>query len=258
MTLQEFEERFRALSPRARAKDLPALAAELAPTDRVRALLELFQDARSSVLVRSASLRVLKACCSEDPDLFKSFLNDPNPAVAKASARALKDIEALHRRSGPLARAFLKKLAATPDKDRRLKILGAVARLSGPWTQTVLIESLADPSQHVRDLLVKDLSRREVVNQKLLAKRLASGPWYAKSAVIAVMGLRGDPGFLKHLAPAVQDPNVDVRRSAAEALGRIGGTDSAGLLAKLSDDKNPYVKRTAEDALRKASDPKFS
>ncbi|MBN2207516.1 MAG: hypothetical protein JW742_08940, partial [Candidatus Aminicenantes bacterium] len=178
MTIQEFRERFQVLGRRARAKALPGLSADLAPADRVRAILEILQDAGASPLVRSASLRILKSCCAEDPDLFKSFLNDRDPAVAKAAVGALKHVEALHRRSGPLARAFLKKLAATGDKDRRLKILGAVARLSGSWTQAVLIESLADPSQHVRDFLVKDLARRDVVNRRLLAKRLASGPWY--------------------------------------------------------------------------------
>jgi len=257
MTLQEFQERFRALGPRARIKALPSLVQELSAADRSRALLDLIQDAHSSPLVRSASLRILKTCCAEDPDLFQSFLGDRNPAVVKASARALKDIEALHRRSFPVARAFLKKLAATEDKDRRIKILRAVARLSAPWTQAVLIESLADPSQHVRDFLVKDLARRNVVNQRLLIKRLAVGPWYGKSAVIAIMGMRGNSAFLKHLAPSVSDPNADVRRSLAEALGQIGGKDSLCMLVKLAEDKNPYVKRTAEEALRKTSDPKF-
>jgi len=258
MTLQEFQDRFKALGPRARAKALPSLVAELPPADRVQALLDLLRDPQASPLVRSACLRILKTCCAEDPELFRSFMGDRNPAVVKASARALKEVETLHRRSAPIARAFLKKLAVVEDKDRRIKILRAVARLSAPWTQTVLIESLSDPSQHVRDFLVRDLAGRDVVNQRLLVKQLGNGQWYGKSAAIAIMGRRGSASFLKHLASAVQDPNVDVRRSAAEALGLIGGKDSVCLLVKLAEDKNPYVKRAAEDSLRKASDPKFS
>lgn len=258
MTLQEFHERFGSLGPRARAKALASLIQELPAEDRKPALLAVLQDARSSSLVRTASLRILKTYCAEDPDLLQNYLGDQNPAVVKASARALKEIDVIHRRTGPISRAFLKKLAATADKDRRIKILRAVARLGAPWTQAVLIESLADPSQHARDFLVKELAGRDVLNQRLLIRRLASGPWYAKSAVIEIIGLRGNPAYLKHLAPALSDPNVEVRRSAAEALGAIGGKDSLCLLVKLADDKNPYVKKAAENSLRKTSAPKLS
>jgi HEAT repeat protein len=258
VTIQEFRDQFEALGPRARAKALPGLVQELAAADRAKALLDVLREAQASPLVRAAALRLLKSFCAEDPELFQSFLSDRNPTVVKASARALKDVETLHRRAAPVARAFLKKLASVEDKDRRIKILRAVARLPAPWVQTVLIESLSDPSQHVRDFLVKDLGGRDVVNQRLLIKHLGNGPWYGKSAAIAIMGRRGSPAFLKHLASAVEDPNVDVRRSAAEALGLIGGKDSVCLLVKLVEDKNPYVKRAAEDSLRKASDPKFS
>jgi vesicle coat complex subunit len=258
MTLQEFLEGFRSLGPRAKAKALPALIQELAPSERTQALLTVLQDLQSSSLVRTAALKLLKTYCSEDPDLFHGFLNDRNPAVVKASARALKEIEILHKKMNPVSRAFIKKLKATEDKDRRLKILKAVAAIKAPWTQAVLIESLADPSEQIRDVLIKELARREVLNRRLLLQRLACGPWYAKSAAIKIMGLRKNALFIKPLAQAVADVNVDVRRSAAEALGEIGGKDCLCLLVKLADDKNPYVKKAAEESLRKTSDLKFS
>jgi vesicle coat complex subunit len=209
-------------------------------------------------LVRTTALKLLKTYCIEDPDLFHGFLNDRNPAVVKASARALKEIEILQKKMSPVSRAFIKKLEVTEDKDRRLKILKAVARIKAPWTQAVLIESLADSSEQIRDVLIKELARREVLNRRLLLQRLACGPWYAKSAVIKIMGLRKNALFIKPLAQAVADVNVDVRRSAAEALGEIGGKDCLCLLVKLADDKNPYVKKAAEESLRKTSDLKFS
>ncbi len=258
MTLQEFLEGFRLLGLRARAKALPGLIQELPAAERTRALLTVLQDVQSSPLVRTAALKLLKTYCYEDPDLFQGFLSDRNQAVVKASARALKEIEVLHKRTSPVSRAFIKKLAATEDWERRLKILKAVAGLKAPWTQAVLIETLADPSEHVRDYLTKELARRDVLNQRLLLQRLACGPWYGKSAVIKIMGLRKNPLFLKPLAQAATDPNVDVRRSAAEALGEIGGKDSLCLLVKLADDKNPYVKKAAKESLRKTSDLKFS
>jgi hypothetical protein len=197
MTLQEFLEGFRSLGPRAKAKALPALVQELAPSERTPALLTILQDVQSSSLVRTAALKLLKTYCYEDPDLFHGFLSDRNPAVVKASARALKEIEILHKKMSPVSRAFIKKLEATEDKDRRLKILKAVAAVKAPWTQAVLIESLADPSEQIRDVLIKELARREVLNRRLLLQRLACGPWYAKSAAIKIMGLRKNALFIK-------------------------------------------------------------
>jgi HEAT repeat protein len=259
MTLQEFSDSFRQLGPRARVKALAGLIQDLPASERSGALLWVLHDSQSTPLVRTAALKLLKDFCYEDPELFRGFLGDRNQAVVKASARVLKEIEILHKRTSPIAKAFLKKLAATGDWTRRLKILRAVARIRAAWSQPVLIESLADPSEHVRDFLIRELAGREVLNRRLLLQRLSvSGPWYGKSAVIKIMGLRKGAQFVKSIAPAVDDPNVDVRRSAAEALGEIGGEDSLCLLVKLADDKNPYVKKTAEDALRKASNLKFS
>jgi HEAT repeat protein len=54
------------------------------------------------------------------------------------------------------------------------------------------------------------------------------------------------------------DTNVDVRRSAAEALGKIGGQEAIGMLVKLTKDGNIYVRQAAAGALSKISSVRFS
>jgi HEAT repeat protein len=56
----------------------------------------------------------------------------------------------------------------------------------------------------------------------------------------------------------LDEPNVEVRRSAAIALGEIGGDKALALLADLSKDKNAFVRKSAEKSLSKASRLKFT
>ncbi|MDP2871977.1 MAG: HEAT repeat domain-containing protein, partial [Bacillota bacterium] len=63
--------------------------------------------------------------------------------------------------NGPsrICRAFLDKLARTPDKAKRQAILAACAKVRFPWAEELLWEALADPNEGVRDLVVKELRR---------------------------------------------------------------------------------------------------
>ena len=152
---------------------------------------------------------------------------------------------------------ILRKLAATPDRLRRLKMLRACARLNTSWAEKVLWESLADPCEEVRDGLVRELSGRASIRLDLAAARLARPPWYARSAVLIVLARRKTRDALPLIASAVGDANADVRRSAARALGEIGGKEVVPLLIRLSKDPNPYVKSEAEAHLERVVELKF-
>ncbi len=151
----------------------------------------------------------------------------------------------------------LRKLAATPDRIRRLKILRACARLDTSWTEKVLWESLGDRCEEVRDSLVRELSGRGCICLNLAASRLARPPWYARSAVLLVLARRKTREALPLVAAVVGDANADVRRSAARALGEIGGKEAIPLLIRLSKDVNPYVRTEAEAHLERIVELKF-
>jgi HEAT repeats len=159
--------------------------------------------------------------------------------------------------AGRTSGGVLRKLAATPDRLRRLKILRACARFDASWADEVLWESLGDPCEEVRDGLVRELSGRASLRLDLAASRLARPPWYARSAVLLVLARRKTREGLPLIAPVVGDANADVRRSAARALGEIGGKEVIPLLIRLSKDVNPYVRAEAEAHLERIVDLKF-
>ena len=76
--------------------------------------------------------------------------------------------------------------------------------------------------------------------------------------MLRALGRRKDSAAVPAIKKALADPNVDVRKSAAEALGEIGGKEALALLVRLTKDGSAYVRQAASDALRKVSSVRFS
>ncbi len=157
-----------------------------------------------------------------------------------------------------IRRSFLARLAETPDKARRLVILKACAKVKGDWVEPLLWESLGDPCEEIRDFIVRTLCKKEDLDLAGALSRLERPPWYARSAVLRILGTRKMPEAVALIEPVLEDDNVDVRRAAASALGEIGGKDSLRLLLRLKKDASPHVRLTAEEGILKISTLRFS
>ncbi len=161
------------------------------------------------------------------------------------------------RDGGFLQRSFLAKLAKTPDKTKRLTILKACSKVGSDWVEHLFWECLEDPCEEIRDFIVKRLSEKDRFDLAYALARLEQPPWYAKSAVLRILGSRKIRLAVPYIEPSLGDENVDVRRSAALALGEIGGQQAIRLLVRLMKDSNPYVRSTAEESIDKASSLRF-
>ncbi len=157
-----------------------------------------------------------------------------------------------------ICQRFLEKLARTPDKTKRLVILKACAKVRAAWVEELFWEALGDPCENVRGFLVGDLAGRRTLDLARALSRLERPPWYARSAVIRLLGIHRAKPAMPAIRKAVEDTvNVDIRRAAAEALGEIGGEEALGMLVQLKKDPSPYVRQAAEEAIQKASGVRF-
>ena len=153
---------------------------------------------------------------------------------------------------------FLKKLAKTTDKKRRLAILKACAKVRAAWVEELFWEALGDSCEEVRGFIVRDLAARRTLDLGQALSRLERPPWYAKSAVLKLLGVHKAKDAVHDIRKAAEDTNnADIRRSAAEALGEIGGKEALRILVKLKKDPNTYVRQAAEEAIQKASEVRF-
>jgi hypothetical protein len=258
MTLQEFSEKFTPLPPQEKIRFIYTNIDSLGKDEKILFLLSILKEERSSPLVKATALKFLRQSSYQESELYQNFAGDQFRAIANAAKRAVKELGEKEKDNDYYAEAVLRKLNSLPDKDRRLKILKAIARLKAPWVLRVLIEGLDDPNERNREFLIKELTEREIWNPSPLYDRLSRPPWYARSAALKILGKRKDAESLRAIEKTLTDPNVDVRRSAAEALGEIGGQDALGVLVKLAKDKNSYVRQAADDALGKVSKVRFS
>jgi len=258
MTIEEFSEQFSPLPPQEKIKFLYTRIETLAKEERIVFLLSILKQEEASPLVKATALKFLREASYQESEVYKSFLEDDFRAIANAAKRAVKELDEKDKKGGYYSDAFLRKLTSLPDRDRRLKVLKAISRLQAPWVLRVLVEGLSDPCESIRDFLIKELSQREIWNSTLLYEKLSRPPWYVKSAVLRVLAMRKDSAAVPAIKKLLSDSNIDVRKSAAEALGDIGGKDALALLVQLTKDGSVYVRHAASDALRKVSSVRFS
>jgi hypothetical protein len=188
--------------------------------------------------------------------------SDVNPA--ESSDQAQRDFENLvpeEVRGGDIrdmAAAVGRKIDILQDRAKKLKMVRTLAQGNAPWVPYVFLELLGDVIEEIRDLAVRELTRRDDWPSAALFERLDRPPWYAKSACLRILAERKEPEAVPHIKGLIDDPNADVKRSAALALGAIGGQEARSLLVRLARDKSHYVRAAAEEMLERLCDFKFT
>jgi len=153
---------------------------------------------------------------------------------------------------------ILRKVEIIQSRAKKVRLLQAAARSEAAWATPLLIELLGDPTEEVRDLAVRELVARPDCPLADLCERLARPPWYGKSAALRVLAAKKVRETARAIRAVIDDPNADVRRSAALALGEIGGAEARALLVRLAKDISPYVRAAAVSALDKVCEFKFT
>ena len=162
------------------------------------------------------------------------------------------------REDDRICATFLRKFGLMEDRHKRIKILKAHARTNTPLADRILVAALDDSCEEIRSFIIRELGQKEDFDIRLLFSKLSGPPWYARSAVLKIIGMRRAAEAVPRIELLILDANADVRKCAAEALGEIGGRTALRLLVSLKKDVNPYVRQAAEEGIRKASKVRFS
>jgi HEAT repeat protein len=152
----------------------------------------------------------------------------------------------------------LRKIKAAKNKTKRKKIIKALFSSTDSWSSEVLLESLLDPNEEIRNLIIQELGKREDLDVEAVCQKLYHSHWYVKSSALKILSLKKNEKALFHIEAMITDPNVEVRRGIAACLGDIGGNKALSLLMKLEKDDNRFVQTCAEAAIRKISKLRFT
>lgn len=258
MNQQEFAEKFKPLSTQKKIKFIHSNINSLTEEGKISVLLSIIEEGSSSPTLRATALKLLGKTSCQDFKVVHECLEDKNPAVTKAAKKALENLESIYKENRQISQSVLKKIEAVNDKQKRLKMIKTLTKGKEPWICQALLDALEDPSEEIRNFIVSEFIKQEYLNLDLVYQKLLSPLWYVKSSALRLLSAKKNPESIKHIQCIVEDPNVDVRRSAALALGEIGGKEVLALLVQLAKDKNLYVRVIAEKALRKVSKLRFS
>ncbi|MFP4081286.1 MAG: HEAT repeat domain-containing protein [Candidatus Aminicenantes bacterium] len=258
MNYQQFSGKFKSLPPQETIKFIHKHLDTLKDKEKISFLLSTVKEKDFPSTVRGAAVELLSLTSHQDRIFLQECSQDPAKAVARAAKKALKELQKKEKKDRHLFQLTLKKIRATQEKQTRQKIIQGLARVPGSWVNEVLLEVLDDSSEEIRTFVVDQLGKREYFNLNRLYQKLIKTPWYVKSAVLKILGSRKSQFSINLIETAINDSNVEVRRSAAQALGEIGGREALLLLNKLAKDENRFVRRAAEQSLQKISSLKFS
>jgi HEAT repeat protein len=150
---------------------------------------------------------------------------------------------------------FVRRLASK-DPETRLEAVKSLGGTKDGKAVEYLIQALGDPDMRVKAKAVDMLGEMRATDAtpvliQYLFLRDTEGQM--KQSILAALGKIGDPRAAQPIIEFLQRPlDAATRGTAIYALGDIGASASAGALRQIAhDDKNPTLRRLAEEALNK-------
>lgn len=234
-----------------------------------RELAAALQD--DDVLVRELAASALAE--AGDPDLLTSLLaslHDKSIKVRRMAVRGLGNIKD-NRVVEPMI-----PLMDDEDFSVRAEVAKAFEKVGSEMVRPFLLEMLHDTNEFVQRAAASALSRIDILRQSLVETGLASGQYWFRQVKHSV--LEPLPGQLKAalsesdqeyqphteqekrilevrtLIPVLEDPDPDIRESAAEQLGRLGEPLALAPLSLLLEDPEEAVKQAARQAIGRIRD----
>ncbi len=173
--------------------------------------------------------------------------HDPSPLVRAGAARALARL----REDEAVAR--LKELAHDEDEDVRHVAAAALQLQQGD--QMVFQRLKGDVTDKVAALL-DTILEDEVIDEEDMDDLRNSDP-RVRARLLEVIGQQQGQNAVKILLPGLQDINPAVRKTAVDALARLGESAIAPLHEALND-HSAYIRAGAVEALGIIGDANFS
>jgi bilin biosynthesis protein len=212
--------------------------------------LEAALTHHENVVVRRAAAKTLTliADASAVPTLLHSFLNDEDTVVRSSSAGALA-------RTGEAAVPALLDILASTDQPEDIKGHAAWAlAFIGSEAADYLYQSLNNASLDVRCAVIGALGHvaQEQSDKKscnLLVSALTDLEPLIRTEAAAALAQVNYPPAVPHLILAVQDADLDVRKAAINALGKIGDRSALNSLQALLNDEENVIRVLAKLAI---------
>jgi hypothetical protein len=236
-------EEFLKLTPAGQVKFLKA--EEFSRQER-EARIEFLKQIAASQAISSkclaSALKILRELNFRDRSFYKRFLEHPDSSVTMACKKALME------RGGENGFGFvpMREMVKKQNNEKKLETVKSIVSEGGQSGEDMLLSFLAEDNLRVRELVVKELSRRAQLDEGKLLAQLAHSIWYARAAIVEILGNRRSKLLLDRAGALAGDVNVEVRLKLLEALARFDRDLVKDTVLALTHDPHNRVSKEAK------------
>jgi hypothetical protein len=234
---------FLKLSPAEQVKFLKTdQFAEMEKNQRIEFLKEIALTKTVSSKCLACALKILRELKFRDRSFYNNFLQHPDSSVIMACKKALSE------------RGFENGLGFYPmrellKKQNIEKKMAAVKNIISETDQSgedLLISLLGEDNLKIRELIVRELSGRAQIDERKLLNQLPHSIWYARGAIIEILGNRQSQLLLEIIDELLADANVEVRMKLLQALAKLNREQVKGYIQRMTKDSHMRVCREAK------------
>jgi HEAT repeat protein len=237
-------EEFLKLSPTGQLKYLKGEQfAGLDRETRIEFLKELALGNRCSSKCLASALKILRELKFRDRVFYKRFLEHSDSSVIMACKKALSD------KSPDMGFVPMREMVKRQNNEKKLQTVRLIVSETGQAGENLLLSFLAEDNIRVRELVVKELSGREQLDEGKLLAQLPHAIWYTRAAIVEVLGNRRSRLLLGRAEELMADPNVEVRLQLLIALSKLERGQVKDLLSRLTNDPHVRVSKEARRIL---------
>lgn len=210
----------------------------------IKALLKSNLSSRTT----ATALKTLRKLGYNDKYFYRKYLYHIDTAVSKAAKKAIS--QAAQRRDSQTIRVL--KMFREGRSEDRVIVIKYFLKGEGRLNEDIIISLLAIDDQRMRDALVQGIGADHNLDDCRLAEAVTAGTiWFARAALVTILGNRKSHHLLDIADFLVKDLNVEVRLAFINALTKFPLDQARVHLEKLTHDPLIWVRKRAQKALQK-------
>ncbi len=165
----------------------------------------------------ASALKILRELKFRDRMFYKNFLQHPDSSVILACKKALSERSSSNDSGFYSMRELLKK----QNHEKKMAAVTNIISETDQSGEDLLISLLNEDNLKIREVIVKELSGRDQIDERKLLNQLPHAIWYCRGALVEILGNRRSLLLLEIVDQLISDANVEVRMKLLEALAKL-------------------------------------
>jgi hypothetical protein len=219
--------------------------AQVEREQRVTFLKEIASGASISSKCLASALKILRELKYRDRAFYKRFLQHPDSSVTMACKKALSD-KGFDNGFGFFP---MRELVKKRNNEKKLETVKLIVSETGRAGEDMLLAFLAEDNLRVKEVVVRELSAREELDENKLLAHLSHSIWFTRAAIVEILGNRRSARLFEKVSELLADPNVEVRLQLLAALSKLDRERAREFVLKLTRDPHMRVSKEAKKVL---------